>query len=223
MLNSIITSTSASVTINSFLICTAASIILGIAVALFHKYKNASSKNFVITIALLPVIVQVIIMMVNGNLGAGIAVAGAFSLVRFRSAPGSAKDICSVFLAMAIGLATGTGYIAIAVILTAVVGILSIVFTSTGFGDTPKNLKTLKIVIPETLDYTDLFDDLFEKYTSSYELIKVKTTNLGSMFQLSYEIALKDASKEKEFIDEIRCRNGNLDIVCSKAATKTEL
>lgn len=223
MLNSIITSTQTSVSFPSFLICTAVSVILGIAVALFHKYKNTSSKSFIITLALLPVIVQVVIMMVNGNLGAGIAVAGAFSLVRFRSAPGSAKDICSVFLAMAIGLATGTGFVLIAVILTALVGILSIVFSSTSFGDTPKKLKTLKIVIPETLDYTQVFTDLFEKYTTSAELTKVKTTNLGSMFQLTYEIALKDEKLEKEFIDDLRCRNGNLDIVCSKVASNTEL
>ncbi len=223
MLNSIITATSAAVTPQSFLICTAVSVICGIAVALIHRFKNVSSKSFVITLALLPVIVQAVIMMVNGNLGAGIAVAGAFSLVRFRSAPGSAKDICSVFLAMAVGLATGTGFVAVAVILTAVVGILSVVFCATSFGETPARLKTLKITIPENLDYSGLFDDLFEKYTTAASLTKVKTANLGSMFQLTYEISLKDVRAEKEFIDELRCRNGNLDIICAKAANKTEL
>lgn len=213
MLNSILTG---SLTIDILLICTVSSILMGVIIAWGHSVYNYSSKGFVITIALLPVIVQMVIMLVNGNLGTGVAVMGAFSLVRFRSVPGSAKEISSIFMAMAVGLATGTGYIAVAVIFVVIVGGIYVVFNQTGFGEKKSKEKELKITIPEGLDYTGVFDDLFQEYTEKNELIKVKTTNLGSLFKLEYRIKLKELEKEKEFIDEIRCRNGNLEIICSK-------
>ena len=225
MLNSILTASAASaISTAEFFICTAASVVLGTIIALIYMYRNAASKQFAITLALLPVIVQVIITMVSGNLGTGVAVAGAFSLVRFRSVPGDGKDICSVFLAMAVGLATGTGYISIAVILTVVVGCISLLYTTISFGETKAAEKELIVTIPESLDYNDIFEDLFQEYTSASELVRVKTSNMGSLYKLTYHITMKDVRREKEFLDQIRCRNGNLDIICGRRSSiKTEL
>jgi hypothetical protein len=179
-------------------------------------FKHNYSKNFVVTLALLPLIVQMVITLVNGNIGAGIAVMGVFNLVRFRSIPGSAKDIASVFFAMAIGLATGMGYLSLAVLFTVVVGLANMVFVLSPFGKPKQPGKLLKVTIPEDLDYAGIFDDIFELYTSSCELIEVKTTNMGSLFQLSYQIRLNEPEDEKKLIDEIRCRNGNLKISCGR-------
>lgn len=211
MLNSIITST---FSISSFLICMAASLILGASLALLHSRYNNSSKGFIITIALLPVIVQMVILLVNGNLGTGIAVMGAFSLVRFRSIPGSAKDITSIFMSMAIGLATGTGYIVAAVLFVVIVGGFSILYNATSFGEGKIKRKEIKITIPEGLDYMEVFSDLFMEYTAKNELVRVKTSNMGSLYKLQYIITMKDPLKEKAFIDDLRCRNGNLEITC---------
>lgn len=200
----------------SFMLCTAASLLLGAGIALCYMFKNHCSKSFVVTLAMLPAIVQVVIMMVNGNIGTGVAVMGAFSLVRFRSAPGNAKEIGGIFLAMAVGLATGMGYIGIAVLVTILLCAVNLLYTATPFGETKRGVKELRITIPESLDYTGIFDDLFSQYTSKAELVRVKTSHMGSLYQLSYQIILKDDNKEKEFIDAIRCRNGNLDIICSR-------
>lgn len=198
------------------------SIILGLMIALCYMYRTSYNKSFVITLVLMPSIVMAVISLVNGNLGTGIAVMGAFSLVRFRSIPGTAKEIGYIFFAMAVGLATGMYYIAFAVVFTLFVGLASLVLYKFKFAE-PKMLnKELKITIPETLDYTGLFDDLFKEYTSSYSLIRVRTTNLGSLYQLFYEITLNDQNQEKELIDKIRCRNGNLDIICGRIAAAGE-
>lgn len=225
MLDCILSSvTSSSISPVEFSICTASSLLLGLIIAWAHMYRNPSSKQFTITLALLPVIVQVIITMVGGNLGTGVAVAGAFSLVRFRSVPGNDKDICGVFLAMAVGLAIGTGYIAIAAILTLVVALMSFLYTITPFGEPKYADKELMVTIPESLDYSGIFDDLFTKYTNQCELIRVRTSNMGSLYKLTYHLTIKDQSQEKAFLDELRCRNGNLDIICGKRSTeKTEL
>lgn len=225
MLNSILSSiSSSSISTSEFLLCTAASLVLGAVISSIYMFRNSVSKQFAITLALLPVIVQVIITMVGGNLGTGVAVAGAFSLVRFRSVPGDGKDICSVFLAMAVGLATGTGYIGIAALLTVIVGMMSMLYTATRFGESKAADKELVVTIPENLDYTGIFDDLFGEYTSNNELVRVKTSNMGSLYRLTYHVTLKDQAREKAFLDELRCRNGNLDIVCGKRSTvKTEL
>jgi uncharacterized membrane protein YhiD involved in acid resistance len=205
-----------SIDASSFLICTIASILLGLLIAIGYMYKNTYTKSFVTTLALLPVIVQVVIMMANGNLGVGVAVAGAFSLVRFRSAPGTAKEICIVFLSMAVGLATGMGYVGVAALAAIVVILLSILYSKIDFGNSIKKKKLLKVTIPESLDYNNIFDDLFEKYTDKSELIKVKTSNMGSLYQIEYLIEMKNENNMKEMIDTMRCRNGNLDIVCSR-------
>lgn len=219
MLNSIL---NGNLTIEVFLICIISSLILGALTAWIHSRYSYSSKGFIITIALLPAIVQVVIMLVNGNLGTGVAVMGAFSLVRFRSVPGSAKEISSIFLAMAIGLATGTGYIAVALIFTIILGGINILYNVTSFGEQKQKEKNLKITIPEGLDYSGVFDDLFEKHTLRYELIQVKTANMGSLYKLEYRIKLKEPKLEKKLIDEIRCRNGNLEISCGKVALGSE-
>lgn len=213
MLNSIITDT---FSITSFLICMAAALILGGLLAWVHSRYNNSSKGFIMTLALLPAMVQMVILLVNGNLGTGIAVMGAFSLVRFRSIPGSAKDISSIFMSMAIGLATGTGYIAAAVLFLLIVGGASVIYNSTSFGEPKQKEKELKITIPEGVDYMEVFNDIFKEYTSKVELVRAKTSNMGSLYKLNYQIILKNPVKEKVFIDELRTRNGNLEITCGK-------
>ncbi len=203
------------VTMEDFLLYTLASLGLGLIIAITFRFKNKSSKGFSITLAILPAIVQMVIMLVNGNIGTGVAVMGAFSLVRFRSAPGSARDICSIFLAMAAGLATGTGYIRIAYVFVCIICLMDIVYAALPFGN-DMGKKQLIVTIPESLDYAEVFDDLFEKYTSYNELVNVKTTNMGSLFKLTYEIRLREKVSEKEFLNELRCRNGNLEISCGR-------
>lgn len=192
----------------------AASLAVGMLLAIGYTYKNTYTKSFVVTLAMLPAIVCVIIMMVSGSIGAGVAVAGTFSLVRFRSVPGTAKEICAIFLAMAAGLATGMGYLGFALTFSVLMTGVSLLYTKTGFGErkNPALHKTVRVTIPEDLDYTDIFDDLFDQYTSQCELVAVKTTNMGSLFRLTYNLTLQSSEQEKEFIDQLRCRNGNLEI-----------
>lgn len=207
-----ILSTNATLSIQNGAICILASVILGMVISLVHYYTSKSNKNFLITLAVLPLIVQVVIMLVNGNLGTSLAVLGAFSLVRFRSIPGNSKEITSIFFAMAIGLATGMGYITLAILITVVISLLLVILTKTHFGENKQEDRKLKITIPENLDYTNVFDDIFKNYTQTKQLEKVKTTNMGSMYELTYRVVLKKDKNEKDLIDEIRVRNGNLNI-----------
>lgn len=221
MLESLI-STTTSITTEIFIICTLVSLFLGFIVALTYKKEGAYSDNFLLSLIVLPTLVQMVIMMVNGNLGTSVAVLGTFGLVRFRSVPGTSKDICFIFLAMAIGLATGMGYVGFAVV-TAIVTCFVILFVNkTNFLKDSDKKRDLRITIPEELDYTTVFDDIFEVYTKSPVLNRVKTTHLGSMYELKYTVELKDRKKEKEMLDEIRCRNGNLTIICGRAQTMNE-
>ncbi len=216
--------TSVSVTLNEFIVCAAASLIFGLVISLVYMYKNTYTKSIAISLVLLPMIVQLVIMMINGSIGIGIAVAGAFSLIRFRSVPGSARDISSIFTAMAVGLATASGYILVAAVFIAIVSIISILLVRFKFGEIKKGVQELKITIPENLDYIGIFDDLFEKYLTSWELARVNTTNMGSLYQLRYMITMKDVSTQKNFMDELRIRNGNLDIMCGRlSAERAEL
>ena len=194
------------------------SLLLGILIAAAYIYNTRYTKSFVVTLAMLPAIICVIIAMVNGSIGAGIAVAGAFSLVRFRSVPGTAKEICAIFLAMATGLATGMGYLGLATAFTAVLALVILISGKFDFG-TRRNAdryKSFRIVIPEDLDYAGIFDDLFAEYTSSCELVNVKTTNMGSMFKLRYKVRMKNGANEKSFIDAVRTQNGNLEVALMK-------
>ena len=220
------TTAAADISMAQFALAGGAALLLGLVVALTYMYNTRFTKSFVVTLALLPAIICVIIIMVNGSIGTGIAVAGAFSLVRFRSVPGTAKEICAIFMAMASGLIAGTGYIGIAAVFTIVMCLAFMILNKLDFG-TKRNAgkyKTFRIMVPEDLDYTAIFDDVFAEFTSSNELVQVKTTNMGSMFRLTYDVILKDPSREKEMIDRIRCRNGNLEInVSSQATAATEL
>lgn len=215
MLNSILPGTvEANMTVIQFLACTLASLGLGFLLAIVHQYKNASSKNFLLTLTLLPAVVQAIIMIVNGNLGTGVAVMGAFSLVRFRSVPGNSKEIGSIFLAMAIGLATGMGYLGIAVMLFFIMAAASLVLVTVPLGQGDFAGKELKITLPENLDYAGIFEEIFNAYTKDARLVRVRTTNMGSLYELTYHIQLKAESLEKPMIDDIRTKNGNLPIIC---------
>lgn len=215
------TDLTAVISVTDFLLCLGASLVIGILMAVAYMYRTRYTKSFVVTLALLPAVVCVVIMMVNGNVGTGVAVAGAFSLVRFRSVPGTAKEICTLFLAMGAGLIAGMGYLGFALLFTAVMCIVFVLYNRLDFG-TKKNaatFKTFTITIPEDLDYSGIFDDIFTEFTTSHDLVRVKSTNMGSMFKLTYNVMLRDVTREKEMIDKIRCRNGNLEIAVSKQET----
>ncbi|MFS0932625.1 DUF4956 domain-containing protein [Enterococcus casseliflavus] len=225
MLSSLFSGDTSTLEWRSLLICIAASLLLGILVAAIHMIRNVYTKNFVITLAVLPILVQSVIMLVNGNLGTGVAILGAFSLIRFRSVPGGSREITSVFWSMGIGLATGMGYVGYVVIFSIIVALFLTLLYTVPFGDRQATSeRELKVTIPEDLDYPQLFDDLFEKYTHSAKLTSVRTTTMGSLYELRYQLLLKDQAQEKQIIDEVRVRNGNLPIVLGKlTANRDEL
>ena len=204
------------ITAAAFFAATLCSLAIGIYIAFMANIKGGTSKSLTITLALLPAIVQLVIMLVNGNVGAGVAVAGTFSLVRFRSQPGSGQDITNIFLAMAVGLATGMGYIGIALVFAIIITITNLLLKVFDFGGTGCEVKTLKITVPEGLDFEGIFDDIFARYTSSSELIEVKTTGMGSLYKLTYDVTMRTKASTKGMIDEMRQRNGNLEISCSR-------
>ena len=200
-----------SVTAPVFLAVCLLSVALGLGIALVYRKISGEGGTMISALTVLPFLVQLVILLVNGNLGAGVAVAGAFSLVRFRSAPGSARDIMAIFLAMTVGLCCGMGYCTLAV-LAAVVTCILLLLQGRQAADT--DARDIRVTIPENLDYNDLFSDLFAEYTTTSMLLRVKTVNMGSLYSLHYRVTLKDAGKEKELLDAMRCRNGNLEIAC---------
>lgn len=206
-------------TLSQFLICLFAALVLGVLGSVVFGVKTYHSSSLAIAMALLPAAVTVVIMLVNGNVGAGLAVAGTFALVRFRSAPGTAREITGIFFAVALGLACGMGYVLLAVVFFVIFSAALLILTLTDFGS-QGGARQLKITIPENLDFEELFDDLFDKYTNSHELVRVRTTNMGTLFELTYSVKLKDAKKSKQFIDDIRCRNGNLNIILGREVEK---
>ena len=220
MFNSVIPN---AMTLSAFLMCIFAALVLGVLTALVFSFRNRHSGSLILSLAVLPPIVTLVIMMVNGNIGAGLAVAGTFSLVRFRSAPGTAREICGLFMSTAIGITCGMGFIGIAAVFFLVMAVFLIVLSVFRFGETAASSRQLKITIPENLDYDGLFDDIFEKYTSNHQLVRVKTTNMGTLYELTYSINLKTADVSKQFIDEIRCRNGNLNIICGRESDKDSI
>ena len=222
MLESIFTEAGA-LTLTNVLLSAGVALVLGLIIACVYMLNDNHTKSFVITLTLLPTLVGIVIMLVNGELGTSVAIVGAFSLVRFRSIPGSSKEIAFIFFAMAIGLATGMGFITFAAIMTVIISLVFLLLNKLNFGGSKVVQKELRVTIPEDLDYTGIFDDLFEKYTTYHDLFKVKMTNMGSMFDLYYTIKLKDPATEKALIDDIRCRNGNLTIICSKAERNPDL
>ena len=211
---------------SDFLLCLGVSLAIGLMLAGCSMFRNRYTKSFVVTLAVLPAVVCVVIMMVNGNVGAGVAVAGAFSLVRFRSVPGTAKEIGMLFLAMGAGLVAGMGYLGYAVLFTLILGGATMLYSLLNLGGRKdeNQSKVLNVTIPEDLNYSNVFEDIFQKYTTSCQLVKVRTTNMGSLYRLTYHVTLKDGNQEKEMIDAIRCRNGNLEIAIShQESTPIEL
>ena len=207
-------------TATTFLICLAASLLCGLIIAAAASFKNQTTKSFIISLVVLPMIVFTVITTVNGNIGTGVAVMGAFSLVRFRSVPGKAKDIALIFLAMTSGLACSGGYIATALLFTVIVCAILCILSIIPLGN--DKLMDLQITIPESLNFANQFEDIFDKYTTKHKLIRAKTSNMGSLYKLSYKIELKDTSKMQEFIDELRCRNGNLEISIAESTEGIE-
>lgn len=214
---------SGGITAANAIVCMLTAAGLGLVAAFLYRLNNPrASKNLMVSLVVLPVLVQAVIMMVDGSVGAGIAVMGAFNLVRFRSAPGTSRELCYVFLAMAIGLSCGMGYLGFAVIITFAAGIiLAVLGFIPAFGNV-RSAKLLRILIPEDMNYMECFKDIFKDYVSSYRLIMSKTVSMGTLYELRYELVLKDPDKEKEFLDKIRSRNGNLTVACSILADNHE-
>ena len=205
------------------LLCVGVSLLLGLLLCGMAMWHSRFSRSLMVTLAILPAVVQLVIMLVNGNLGTGVAIAGAFGLVRFRSAPGTAREISGVFLSMALGLATGMGYVGLAVVAFVILAAALALLTAVNFGQRFESERVLKITIPESLDYDGLFDDLFDQYTRSHTLERVKTANMGTLYELEYRVTLPGEQPSKEFLDALRCRNGNLNIVCGRPATREAL
>lgn len=216
MFTNIITETTTSISAGGTILAIVMALVLGLVIAGIYALGGNASKYMLVSLATLPAIVGVVILVVNGNLGVGIAVMGAFSLVRFRSLPGKSLDICYLFFAMAVGLVSGMGYVVFAAVITVIIGAVLLVGSKLDIGIEKSENKSLKVTIPEDLNYSNCFDDIFEKYTKSVKLVKVKTANMGMLYELNYQISLKDNSLEKNMIDDIRVRNGNLTVVCER-------
>ena len=211
-----------SLTLGQFLLAIGTSMIFGFVLSLVFMFRNTYTKSFVTALVLIPAVETVVIMLVNDNLGVGLSVAGSFALIRFRSVKGNAKELVAVFIAMTIGIICGTGYVAIAGVFTMLLSLVILMLTITDFGKMSEKDRILKITIPESLDYDKVFDSVLEKYTDKYELDSIKTLTLGSLFRLDYKITLKDPDTTKKMIDELRTRNGNLEIICMRPATNRE-
>ena len=218
MLSSIINE---NITMNSLVIVIISSLILGFIISITHKLTSKYNKNFLITLMIIPLMVAMIILTVNGSLGTGIAVAGAFSLIRFRSVPGTSKEILSILISMTVGLVLGTGYVLFGVLITIISNIMILILNKIKLFENNDN-KILKILVPENLDYTDIFNDEFNRYLNSYEINQVKTTNMGSLYEITYLVNLKKIN-EKEFIDKLRIKNGNLKVSLSKPIEENNL
>ncbi|MBR2994737.1 DUF4956 domain-containing protein [Candidatus Saccharibacteria bacterium] len=223
MFNTIFDISSTGLSVTTGLISAGVALLLGIVIAITHMKTSQTSKGFLTTLATLPLLVMAVMIMINGSLGTSIAILGAFSLIRFRSIQGQAKDLLSIFFAMAIGLACGMGHLMFGTVITAI-GVVAILFFSyTNFLEPNKYQRVLKIVIPEDLDYEEVFDEIFDKYTSKAELVRMKTMNMGSLYKLTYDVKLKKGIKEKAFLDEIRVKNCNLKVLLSHPCLEEEI
>lgn len=223
MFNTIFDSTAIGLDISTALIAAAVALGLGIAISITHMLTSQTSKNFLITLAVLPLLVMAVMIMINGNLGTSIAILGAFSLIRFRSIQGNAKELLSIFFAMMIGLACGMGHILFGAVITAIAIIAILFFSYTKFLEPNKNQRVLKVVIPEDLDYEDVFKEIFAKYTKKADLVRMKTVNMGSLYKLTYDITLKNNIREKDLLDEIRVKNCNLKVLLSHPTLEEEI
>ena len=208
-------------TLGDYLVSLGFALLCGLIVLLATSVRNRISKSFAVTVLLLPAIVHTVIIMVNGNVGTGIAVAGAFSLVRFRSVPGRAREIASIFLSMTAGLTCASGYVAIAVMFTILISVVMLVFSLIPVKR--EREYELHITVPESLNYYGAFDSIFKEYTRSHKLVKTKTSNMGSLYKLTYIVDLKDIADAQDMIDSLRERNGNLEIALNIAPEENEL
>lgn len=223
MFNTIFDTSSAGLEISTALIAAGVAIVLGVALAITHMKTSQTTKGFLITLATLPLLVMAVMIMINGNLGTSIAILGAFSLIRFRSLQGRAKDLLSIFFAMMIGLACGMGHILFGAVVTVIAIVAILLFSYTHFLEPDRHERVLKVVIPEDLDYEEVFSEIFKKYTSKSHLVKMKTMNMGSLYKLTYDVKLKHGVKEKEFLDEIRVKNCNLKVLLSEPCCEEEV
>lgn len=223
MFNSIFDSSTAGLEITSVLISAAVALALGVALAITHSKTSQTTKGMMITLAILPVLVMAVMIMINGNLGTSIAILGAFSLIRFRSIAGRAKDLLAIFAAMMIGLACGMGHVLFATVVMAIYIVATVLFAYTNILEPDRHERVLKVVIPEDLDYEDVFEDIFKKYTSRHHLVRMKTMNMGSLYKLTYEVKLRHGVKEKAFLDEIRVKNMNLKVLLSEPCCEEEI
>ena len=223
MFNTIFDSTATGLDITTALICAGVALVLGVAIAITHMKTSQTTKGFLITLATLPLLVMAVMIMINGNLGTSIAILGAFSLIRFRSIQGDAKELLSVFFAMMVGLALGMGHVLFAVVITLIAIVAIFFFFYTNFLEPNKKKRVLKIVIPEDMDYEDVFDGIFKKYTVRADLVRMKTMNMGSLYKLTYDVTMKSGVKEKDFLDEIRVKNCNLKVLLSHPCLEEEI
>lgn len=223
MFNSIFDQASVGLSITDALICAAVAILLGIVIAITHMKTSPTTKGFLVTLATLPLLVMAVMIMINGNLGTSIAILGAFSLIRFRSIQGQAKELLSVFFAMMVGLACGMGHVLFATAITAIAVVAILILSNTNLLEPNKKNRLLKIVIPEDLDYEEVFDEIFQKYTTKADLVKMKTMNMGSLYKLTYAVTMKRNVREKDFLDEIRVKNCNLKVLLSHPRTEEEI
>lgn len=195
-------------------------LVLGLILAKVYQYKTIYSKSFMMTLVMLPTLIAIVIFLVNGSLGAGVAVMGAFGLIRFRSAPGGAKELLAIFLAMTIGIAVGMGYLVFASVFTIIMSVVMLLLETVNFGQMKHSMRQVTVVIPESLDYETVFDDIFQKAANYVELANVKTSDMGSLFKIKYIVQLNGTMTEKELMDALRTRNGNLEIAISRYVTK---
>lgn len=216
MLDTILSSTDGqSLTLVNTIIVLAVSIILGVVISLVYMYtnkKNGYVPSFIVTLIMLPIIISIIILLVGNNVARAFSLAGAFSIIRFRSNPGDPKDLSYVFLTLAVGLACGMGYVGYAVIFTVVLSLVLIIVQKLGYGEAKTKSMQLKVLVPENLNYDEVFNDILDEYTLNWKLQTVKTKEFGALFQVTYQIQIKPFVSGKEFIDKLRTRNGNLEV-----------
>lgn len=223
MFNTIFDSTAAGMDVKTALIAAGVALGLGLVIAITHMVTSQTNKNFLVTLAILPVLVMAVMIMINGNLGTSIAILGAFSLIRFRSIQGNAKELLSIFFAMMIGLACGMGHVLFGAVITLIAVVAILFFSYTSILEPNKKRRVLKIVIPEDLDYEDAFTEIFKKYTRKADLVRMKTMNMGSLYKLTYDVTLKGNIKEKDFLDAIRVKNCNLKVLLSHPTLEEEI
>ena len=223
MFNSLFDPAATGLDITTALICAGTAILLGLVIAITHMKTTQTTKGFLITLTTLPLLVMAVMIMINGNLGTSIAILGAFSLIRFRSIQGHAKELLSVFFAMMVGHALGMGHALFATVITAIAIVVILFFSYTNFLEPNKKQRILKIIIPEDLDYEEVFDTVFQKYTSKAKLVRMKTVNMGSLYKLTYDVTMKSGVKEKEFLDELRVKNCNLKVLLSHPCLEEEI